>query len=172
MVGISALEEEMDTIQFLCIKAFYSATLQKFFKNFPFGDTILQDLGIVQPTKTKSCTVSTINRLAERFPQIELDSPDSFHLLAQEFTDFLLSPEDLPALRYYKNCNEVEKLHPGLFWWEVGKIKTLLGGLRFANLAKLIAGLLAIPSSNADSERGFSILRKIHRDQSTVVALM
>ncbi len=42
-----------------------------------------------------------------------------------------------------------------------------------------MAGLLAIPpSSNADSERGFSILRKIHTDQrsnldqSTVVALM
>ena len=80
---------------------------------FPFGDTILQDLGIVQPTKTKSCTVSTIKRLAKRFPQIELDSPDSLHLLAQEFTDFLLSPEDLPALRYYKDCNEVEKLRPG-----------------------------------------------------------
>ena len=42
-------------------------------------------------------------------------------------------------------------------------------------MAKLMAGLLAIPSSN---ERGFSILRKIHTDQrsnldqSTVVALM
>ena len=137
---ISALEEEMDTEPFLCVKAFYSATLQKIFKKFPFGDTILQDLGTVQPTKTKSYTASTIKRLAKRFPQIELDSPDSLHLLAQEFTDFLLSPEDLPALRYYKDCNEVEKLHPVLFWWEVGKIKTLLGGLRFANLAKLIAG--------------------------------
>ena len=92
---ISALEEEMDTKPFLCIKAFYSATLQKFFKIFPFGDTILQDLGIVQPTKTKSCT--TIKRLAKRFPQIELDSPDSLHLLAQEFTDFLLSPQDHPS---------------------------------------------------------------------------
>ena len=169
---ISALEEEMDTKPFLCVKAFYSATLQKFFKKFPFGDTILQDLGIVQLTKTKSYNVSTIKRLAKRFPQIELDSPDSLHLLAQEFTDFLLSPEDLPALRYCKDCNEVEKLRPGLFWWEVGKIKTLLVELRFANLAKLMAGLLAIPSSNADSERGFSILRKIHADQSTVVALM
>ena len=69
---------------------------------FPFGDTILQDLGIVQPTKTKSYTVSTIKRLAKRFPQIELDSPDSLHLLAQEFTDFLLSPEDLPALSITK----------------------------------------------------------------------
>ena len=74
----------------------------------------------------------------------------------------------------------MEKPRPGLFWWEVGTIKTLLGELRFANLAKLMAGLLAICSSNADSERGFSILRKIHTcmvqrsnlDQSTVVALM
>ena len=88
---------------------------RKFFKKFPFGDTILQDLGIVQSTKTKSYTVSTIKKLAKRFPQIELDSPDSLHLLAQEFTDFLLSPEDLPALRYYKDCNEVEKLLLGLF---------------------------------------------------------
>ena len=74
----------------------------------------------VQPTKTKSYTVSTIKRLAKSFSQIELDSPDSLHLLAQEFTDFLLSPEDLRALRYYKNCNGVEKPRPGLFWWEVG----------------------------------------------------
>ena len=40
--------------------------------------------------KDKVFTVSTIKRLAKRFPQIELDFPDSLHLLAQEFTDFLL----------------------------------------------------------------------------------
>ena len=75
---ISALEEEMDTKPFfLCVIAFYSATLQKFFKKFPW------------------------------FPRIELDSPDSLHLLAQELTDFLLYPEDLPALRYNKDCNGV-----------------------------------------------------------------
>ena len=101
-------------------------------------------MGIVKPTKTKSYTVSTIKRLAKRFLQIELDSPDSLHLLAQEFTEFLLSPEDLPALRYYKDCNGVEKPRPGLFWWEVGKIKTLLGELRFTNLAKLMAELLRV----------------------------
>ena len=78
---ISALEEEMDTKPFLCVKAFYPATLQKFLKKFPFGDTILQDLGNVQLTKTKSYTVSTIKRLAKRFPQIKLDSPDSLLFL-------------------------------------------------------------------------------------------
>ena len=48
------IREEMDTKSCLCVKAFYSATLQRSFKKFPFGDTILQDLGTVRPTKTKS----------------------------------------------------------------------------------------------------------------------
>ena len=43
---------------------------------------------------------------------------------------------------------------------------------------KAMPGLLSIPVSNADSERGFSILRKIHTDQrpslkqDTLVTLM
>ena len=52
------------------------------------------------------------------------------------------------------------------------------GKQRFELLYRLVSGLLCIPSSNADSERGFSMLRKIHTDQrasldhSTIVALM
>ena len=98
-------QEEMDTkpFFFVCIKAFYSATV--LFRNFL----------------------------------------RNFHLVT----------------RFYK----IWVPRPGLFWWEVGKITTLLGELRLANLAKPMAGLLAIPASNADSECGFSILRKIHTDQ-------
>ena len=57
------------------------------------------------------------------------------------------------------------------FWSKVGEP-------RFGLLFKLMSGLLSIPCSNADSERGFSMLRKIHTDQqasldqSTIVALM
>ena len=56
-------------------------------------------------------------------------------------------------------------------------MKTLDGELRFPLLFRLMAGLLTIPASNADSERGFSMLRKIHTDQrpslksSTITAL-
>ncbi len=45
-------------------------------------------------------------------------------------------------------------------------------------LCMLVMGLLSIPASNADSERGFSILPKIHTDQrsslkqSTIIDLM
>ena len=104
-------------------------------------------------------TVSTIERLAKRFPQIKLDSPSSLALLAEEFTDFLLSPNDLPTPQLYKDCDEIRKPRSGPFWWEVGK--TLSGEQRFPNLTKLMAGLSSIPCSNADAERGFSVLRKL-----------
>ncbi len=78
----------------------------------------------------------------------------------------------------YKAADGVMRAKAGLFWSEVKKMTTLDGQLRFNLLHQLMAGLLCIPISNADSERGFSMLRKIHTDQranldqSTIVSLM
>ena len=52
------------------------------------------------------------------------------------------------------------------------------GEPRSSKLHQLMAGLLTIPCSNADAERGFSVLRKVHTDQraslsqSTIITLM
>ena len=92
--------------------------------------------------------------------------------------DFTLSPLDLPSVSEYKAADDTLKPRVGLFWSKVGRITTLDGHERFGLLCKLMYGLLSIPCSNADSERGFSILRKIHTDQrsnldqSTIIALM
>ena len=43
-------------------------------------------------------------------------------------------------------------------------MRTFDGEMRLPLLVSLITRLISIPSSNADSERGFSILRKIHTD--------
>ena len=57
-------------------------------------------------------------------------------------------------------------------------MKCIGGEPRFSTLFRLMAGLLSIPCSNADAERGFSVLRKIHTDQrsnldqSTIVGLL
>ena len=37
--------------------------------------------------------------------------------------------------------------------------------IKASQLFRLKAGLLCIPSSNADAERGFSILQKVHTDE-------
>ena len=49
---------------------------------------------------------------------------------------------------------------------------------RSSKLHQLMAGLLTIPCSKADTERGFSVLRKVHTDQrarlsqSTIITIM
>ena len=103
--------------------------------------------------------------LAKHFPQIGLSASDSLDQIQEDFNNFLLSPNDLPEPDIYNITKPIEKPCPGPFWWKINKIKFLSGELRFGTLCKLIFGLLAIPCSNADAERGFSILRKIHTDQ-------
>ena len=78
--------------------------------------------------------------------------------------DFTLSTGDLPSVEMYKSATG-DKPRSGVFWHEVGKLTTLDGQSRFPSLVKLMSGLSTIPVSNADSERGFSVLRKIHTDQ-------
>ena len=116
--------------------------------------------------------------LVRRFPQICLSGTESLDRIEEEFNDFILSPNDIPAPNMYHVTKTIEKPCAGSFWWKVGKIKTLDGELRFGTLCRLMTGLLNIACSNADAERGFSILRKIHTDQrstlnqSTIISLM
>ena len=177
-VYLSGIEEEFDPKPFYkAVREFYVATLKKMLKKFPFGDSILKDLGIINPDSVSTYSFSTIESLAKRFPQLSLSDSESLDSLREEFMDFKLSPADHPPVSTYKSATG-EKPRAGAFWCEVGKIKTLDSELRFPSLARLMAGLLSIPASNADSERGFSILRKIHTDQrpslkqSTIISLM
>ena len=61
---------------------------------------------------------------------------------------------------------------------KVSRNGTLNGEMKFPLLVKQMTGLMSIPSSNADSERGFFNLRKIHTDkrptlkQSTLISSM
>jgi hypothetical protein len=176
-VCVAALEEERDPKPFFtAVRKFYLASIKKMIKKFPFSDTILKDLGILQPDKAGSYSAGTLQRLAKRFPQIGLSDSASLDKLEEEFNDFILSPNDLPLIDTYHVSKTVEKPCAGPFWCKLGKIKTLDGELRFSTLCQLAAGFLTIPCSNADAERGFSILRKVHTDprstlsQSTIVS--
>ena len=160
------------------MKEFYIASTSKILKKFPFGDTLFKDLSLLQPDSAPSFSVEKLLSLAKRFPQIGLADSMSLDKLREEFQDFLLSPADLPSVSKYKAADGVMRPRVGLYWAEVGRVCTLDGQPRFPLLCKLTAALLSISASNADSERGFSILRKIHTnqrsnlDQSTIVALM
>lgn len=58
-------------------------------------------------------------------------------------------------------------------WQQVGQMCVLNGKLRFPNLSKLAKCILALPVSNADTERVFSIVKKIVTSyRSTLCALV
>ena len=176
---ISDLESTHDLRPFfVAVRTFYVNSTKKMLNKFPFHDTLMKDLSVLHPEKAASFPVSKIVGLAKRFPQIGLTDSVEIDKLSEEFLDFTISPSDLPSIVKYKSADGTMRPRAGLFWSEVGKMTTLDGQPRFNHLHKLMAGLLSIPVSNADSERGFSMLRKIHTDQrsnlqqSTIVALM
>ena len=178
-VSVADLEQEYDTKPFFsAVRKFYLETIQKMLKKFPFGDTLMKNLSILDPNKVCSFSSATVVGLAKRFPQLGLDDPESLRCLEEEFTDFTLSPMDLPTPQQYNAVGHIKRVSAGPFWWKVGKIKTLSGELRFSKLFMLMSGLLSIPCSNADAERGFSVLRKVHTDQraslsqSTIINLL
>ena len=132
-------------------------------KKFPFADTLLQDLAIVNPETTVEFKVRTVLALAKRFSQLKSDNSGDLDKQKEKFQDFLLSPDDLPAVTHYQS--EEGGKHPrcGPFWFSAHQMKTKYGGQRYSTLSKLMFGLLCMPSSNADSELGFRCFRKITR---------
>ena len=161
-MNIAQIEEEHDISPFLeSIKNFYIASTKLMLKKFPFGDSLMKDLAILQPDATATFSPNTVISLATRFPQLGISNLDA---LREELRDFQLSQTDIPLIVQYKAGDSAFRAR-ALIWSKISKMLTLDGSQRFPFLSKLIIGLLTIPASNADSERGFSILQKIHTDQ-------
>ena len=135
------MEEEIDPKPFYkAVHSFYAATLKKMLKKFPFGESMLKDLGIINPDNVCNYSFSTIESIASRFPQLGL--AETLDNLREEFMDFTLSPEDHPSV-FTNKTRTGDKPRAGVFWCEVGKLRTLDGE---PSLAKLMAGLLSIPA--------------------------
>jgi hypothetical protein len=162
-VSVAELEQEHDTKPFFsAVRNFYIVTIQKMLNKFPFGDPLMKNLGILNPNKATSFPSTVVTQLAKRFPQLGLADSGSLRCLEEEFLDFTLSPADLPMPDTYNAVGHTKNACAGPFWWEVGKMKTFNGEPRFPKLYQLLAGLLSIPCSNADAERGFCPQESTH----------
>lgn len=101
---LSAMEEDSDPKPFYtAVRNFYVATL-KMLKKFPFGDSILNDLGVINPEQVCANSVDIVKSLATRFPQLELADAEALDQLQEEFMDFTLSPGDHPSVETYKSA--------------------------------------------------------------------
>ena len=139
------------------VRGFYCAVVRKMVDKFPFGDPVLCDLSVLDPAARSDLSYEQIVRLSSRFtPDIDPEH------LKDEYEEFQLLDDNALTLQEDGNARPVDHV-----WADVFAMKTPLQRVRFPLLAKAIAPLLCLPHSNADIERLFSILRKVHTDART-----
>ena len=91
--SVSQLEHLHDTAPFFkAIRSYYVSSTKKMLVKFPFGDSLMKDLRIIQPEHTSSFSFNTINSLAKRFPPIGLNDVVSLQNLKEQFQDFNFLP--------------------------------------------------------------------------------
>ena len=134
-VSIAELEQEHDPKPFFtAIRKFYVVSVKKMLSKFPFGDTLMWNWAILNPSKTSSFPSSTVVALAKRFLQLGLSDSESIRCLEEEFMDFSLSPGDLLKPDTCNAVDHTKKECAGPFWWNVKKMLTLNGEPRFSKL--------------------------------------
>lgn len=138
------------------VRLFFSKLVQTIFLKFPFNSTFLSDLRILNPAERQSYNdfPGAVVRLANELPQLELS--EKLDQLKTEAIDYQMADsKDLPAAT-----------DTDLFWAEMHNVKGLSSvSPIYDNLLLLVRALLSIPASNADSERCFSMIRKIDSEE-------
>lgn len=152
------------------VRLFYSMLIKKLIEKFPFTSTFLSDLRILNPSQrvTYEDLPNAVVRLAKRLPQLNLSGP-LLEVLKTEAIDFQMAEEeDLP-----------QETSVDTFWADMHQVKQIGSSTPlYSHLLTLVRALLSLPASNADSERCFSMVRKVdseergHLERSTVASLL
>ena len=142
------------------MKAFYKAVVKTMLTKFSFNDELVEDVVILLPENRSKVTVPAVFRSAKRFSVVVPE--DKFDALEAEVLDYSMAPE-LPS----EPRDEGKPTNSAELWGNIGILKTLEGTDRFLYLVRLAKCILALPHSNADTERVFSIVRKIVTDYRT-----
>ena len=170
------LDSNVKRIFFNGVRDFYRGVTSTITKKFEFKDTVMEDVAFLLPENQQSLTVAPVLRLAMRFPAaVPVEACDA---LEEELLDYMLLPSsDLPVVDREED-KPTQSSELCFFWQEVGKMSTVSGTTRFPHLTSLAKCVLALPVANADTERVFSIVRKIstdyrsHLEQNTLCALV
>ena len=80
-------------------------------------------------------------------------------ILKEEFEDLQLIEDNIICTVEDDQPRRLDSI-----WSDVMALKTVMGAVRFPCLTQVYVALLSLPHSNADCERAFSMVRKIHTD--------
>ena len=149
---LSDNEGEVSTTRdvYAAIRKFHAAFIKKLLKAFQFSSRTFTLLSYLDPTKVMQAPLATAGELCSTFAV-----PSDREQVQLEFREFLSDAACMPT---DADTDVVQ------YWLRIKSIKASTGHLLYSNLSSLVLQLLAIPVSNADSERVFSLVRRIRTD--------
>jgi len=123
---------------------------QKLLAKFDFKSHTFQSLKLLDPLECQNLSFNTFDKLSQSIA-IKFD----LAMVKMEYREFAV---DTDVASFQGNGDAVG------FWNCVKSVTTVQGECKYQHLAALALNLLSIPSSNADCERVFSLVRRIKTD--------
>ena len=145
---IDLTEDEGESVKVFYehVVKFYQQFLSKLLKVFNFKLDIFNCLSFIDPAKSQVSHSSISDKIEENIP-ISFDKA-AVKLQHREFT---IDDEVSSLVERYEDAIK--------FWLDISKLRSPMGSDKYPELSTLAHNLLAIPASNADSERVFSLVR-------------
>ncbi|CAC5416636.1 unnamed protein product [Mytilus coruscus] len=138
---------------FSTVREFYCTMTETMIKKFPFQDKVLRGISFLNPLSKDKLSPDEVVSLSDRFLNYNQQETSQ---LEYEAAEYILTP-DLPAF-------DPDTPSLNQFWTSIGNLKLPSGKQQFQHLFALSKVVLALPHSNADTERTFSMLKKIQSD--------
>ena len=132
------------------VRSFYEAFVSKLISKFDFKSQIFQSLKLLDPSECQNLSLSTFEKISESFA-IDFD----LGAVKMEFREFAV---DSDICSHDSDGSAYDAVS---FWLHVKSMKTVFGDMKYQHLSTLALHLLAVPASNADCERVFSLVRRI-----------
>ena len=142
--ALGLLKPDKQKVAIIGMRSFYGATVSHLQTRLPLNNTLLQDLGCLNPSnRARKTTTVAIQNLARKL-QPQLDVPT----VLDEWKVYQID-EDVSALDATQRVAQ--------YWNAVFQLKSFDGNSRYLHLAKLVKAGLVLAQTNGESERSLSI---------------
>ena len=149
----------------MVVSEIFSCVVSTIIKKFSFDDAIMEDISFLLPENQGSLAAAPVLRLAARFQAAVPE--EACDALEEELLDYMLLPSTNHPSVDREESKPTQSAQLCVYWQEIGRMSTVTGTATFPNLTSLVKCILALPVANADTERIFSIVRKVVTDYRT-----
>ena len=129
--------------------AFYVSFIKKLLKVHNFNSPLWHTFSFLDPPQSRKISDCVFDDIEQVMP-ISFDKTQ----VKLEAREFIVDPD-------INNAPEDDAIR---FWLHISTIESPLGERKYYHISNLALNLLSIPASNADSERVFSLVRRIKTD--------